>query len=91
MNSLTPYAASIVQAVRQPLVVLEADLRVRSANRCFYETFQMRPENTEGRLLYELGAHEWDLAELRSLLTQTARQGRELVDYTVDQRPRWAK
>jgi len=55
-----PYAASIVETVRQPLVVLDADLRVRSANRSFYKTFQVLPEKSEGRLLHELGERQWE-------------------------------
>jgi len=86
MKTLDPYAASIVDTVRQPLVVLDADLRVRSANRPFYETFKVLPENSEGRLLHELGDHQWDIAELRGLLEQIVGESRELRDYAVDQR-----
>ena len=49
------YAESIVATVREPLLVLDADLRVQTASRSFYETFQVTPEETENRLLYELG------------------------------------
>ncbi len=48
------YAEAIIATVREPLVVLDGDLRLRSANRSFYNTFRVRPEDTEGRLL--LGA-----------------------------------
>jgi PAS domain S-box-containing protein len=49
------YAESIVDTVRDPLLVLDADLRVRSASRSFYEDFGVKPRETEGRLVYELG------------------------------------
>ena len=53
-------AEAIVQTVREPLLVLNADLRVQSANRSFYQTFQVRPQETENRLVYELGGHQWE-------------------------------
>ncbi len=86
MQSLDPYAASIVETVRQPLVVLDADLRVRSANRSFYVTCQLLPEDTEGRPLYELGNRQWDIPELRALLEQIAGERREVRDYELEQR-----
>jgi PAS domain S-box-containing protein len=86
MKSLDPLAASIVETVRQPLVVLDADLRVRSANRAFYMTFQVFPENSEGRLLHELGDRQWDIPELRELLVQIAGERPEVRDYELDQR-----
>ena len=62
------YAEAIIATVREPLVVLDGDLRVRSANRSFYRTFHVRPKETEGRLLYDLGNHQWDIPDLRKLL-----------------------
>ena len=86
MKSLDPYATSIVETVRQPLVVLDADLRVRSANRSFYETFRVLPEDSEGRLLYELGDRQWDIPELRAALERIVREHHEVRDYAFDQR-----
>jgi PAS domain-containing protein len=48
-------AEAIVDTVREPLVVLDRDLRVIAASRSFYRTFAAEPENTQGRMLYELG------------------------------------
>ena len=67
------YAEAIVDTVRDPLLVLDADLRVVSANRAFYSEFQLAESDTLGRALYELGGHEWDIPELRSLLAQVLR------------------
>src|SRR4030095_11506928 len=61
------YAAGIVATVRAPLLVLDPDLRVRAANPAFYQTFAVTPEETEGKLLYELGNGQWDIAALRRL------------------------
>jgi two-component system, chemotaxis family, CheB/CheR fusion protein len=62
------YAESIVDAVREPLLVLDGDLRVRSANPAFCETFLTSQEDTFGRSLYDLGNREFDNPKLRAVL-----------------------
>ena len=57
------YAEAIVDTVREPLLVLDGDLRVQSANRSFYQTFQVSPEATVGRLVYELGEQRLDVPQ----------------------------
>lgn len=64
------YARSIVETVREPLLVLDGQLRVLSANRAFYGTFRVAPADTEGRLLYDLGNGQWNVPRLRSLLEE---------------------
>jgi PAS domain S-box-containing protein len=64
------YAESIVDTVREGLVVLDADLRVISANRSFYKTFKVKPGETEGQLLYNLGNRQWNIPKLRELLEE---------------------
>jgi len=61
---------SIVATVREPLVVLDKDLRVVLANRAFYTEFQVPKDDTEGRLLFDLGNRQWDIPELRRLLEE---------------------
>src|ERR1700736_2219673 len=62
------YALNIVDTVREPLLILDTTLRVRSANRAFYKTFHVSSEETENRLIYELGNGQWDIPDLRTLL-----------------------
>lgn len=62
------YADSIVETVREPLLVLTSDFRVETANRSFYREFKVSPEETKDRLLYELGNGQWDIPGLRQLL-----------------------
>jgi two-component system CheB/CheR fusion protein len=64
------HAEGIVDTVHEPLVVLDADLRVVSAGRSFYRTFKVEPEQTEGRLFCELGDRQWDIPALRKLLKE---------------------
>ncbi len=68
LQSACAFANAIVATVREPLVVLDQDLRVVAASRSFYRTFKTNPGDTEGHLLYELGNGEWDIPKLRSLL-----------------------
>jgi chemotaxis protein methyltransferase CheR len=62
------FAEAIVNTVREPLVVLDQDLRVIAASRSFYRTFMVNPNDIEGKLLYKLGDGAWDIPKLRSLL-----------------------
>ena len=62
------YAQDIVDTVREPLLMLDTNLRVQSANRAFYETFHVSAVETENQLIYELGNGQWDIPDLRTLL-----------------------
>ncbi|MEG3902425.1 chemotaxis protein CheB [Microcoleus sp. B4-C5] len=64
------YAETIVETVREPLLVLDLDLRAITANRSFYETFQVMPSQTEQRSLFDLGNGQWNIPKLRSLLKE---------------------
>src|SRR4030043_884879 len=59
------YTESIVETIREPLIVLTPGLRVLSANRSFYESFKETPNETEGNLSYDLGNRQWDIPSLR--------------------------
>ncbi|MCX7824975.1 MAG: PAS domain S-box protein, partial [Verrucomicrobiae bacterium] len=77
------FAESIIATVREPLLVLDAGLRVVSANRSFYRVFEVKPEETVGRLVYELGNRQWDIPALRRLLEQVLPQNTQFNDYEV--------
>ncbi len=62
------FAEAIVETVREPLVILNHNLRVVSANKAFYETFQVTQQETENRLIYDLGEGQWNIPRLRELL-----------------------
>ena len=62
------YAQSIVETVREPMLILTADLRIKSANQSFYQTFRVKPEETENLFLHDLGAGQWNIPSLRTLL-----------------------
>src|SRR5215218_10190286 len=68
LREIETYAQDIVDTVREPLLILDTTLRVQSGNRAFYATFQVSPDETENRLIYELGNGQWDIPALRTLL-----------------------
>lgn len=78
------YADNIVATVREPLLVLDADLRVILANRAFYSTFQVTPEDTEGKLVYNLGNRQWDISRLRELLEEILPKNTSFDDFEVE-------
>lgn len=61
-------ADAIVVTVREPLLILDKTMTVVKANRSFYQIFQVRKEETEGKVLYSLGNGQWDIPDLRKLL-----------------------
>ncbi|MGJ0514828.1 MAG: sensor histidine kinase [Methylomicrobium sp.] len=62
------FAQNIVATIQEPLVVLDADERVVSANRIFYEVFQVTEAETLGQVFFELNEKQWDIPVLRQLL-----------------------
>jgi two-component system CheB/CheR fusion protein len=78
------FAESIVDTVREPLLVLDQDLQVVSANRSFYVFFQTAPQETEGKMVYQLGDNQWDIPELRRLLEEIIPQKTSFEEYAVE-------
>ncbi|MBH8562666.1 PAS domain-containing protein [Nostoc sp. CENA67] len=78
------YAEAIVSTVRESLVVLNENLRVLSANQSFYETFQVVPQDTEQRLIFEIGNGQWDIPYLRSLLEEILLNNAQFQDVEVE-------
>jgi len=79
----THLAEAIVATVRQPLLVLDADLRVASANAAFYSTFHVTPEVTVGRSLFELGNRQWDIPALHTRLEDILARNTVFNDFAV--------
>ena len=78
------YAQNIVDTVREPLLMLDTDLRVHSANRAFYQTFHVSLEETEHRLIYELGNGQWDIPALRTLLEDIVPKSSVFNDFELE-------
>ncbi len=77
-------AESIVDAIREPLLVLDGDLQVVSANRAFYQFFQVTVADTVGRKIYDLGNSQWNIPALRELLEIMLPRDRAVEGYVVE-------
>ena len=78
-----PYAQNIGDTIRDPLLILDRDLRVKSANRAFYKTFHTSPEETDDCLIDELGNGQWDVPPLLDLLRDILPTKGHFDDYEV--------
>ena len=75
---------SIVNTVREPLLLLDRDLRIESANESFYRTFKVKPEETKGKLLYDLANRQWNIPALRDLLEKILPEKTSIADFRVE-------
>ncbi|MDG6229670.1 MAG: PAS domain-containing protein, partial [Candidatus Thermoplasmatota archaeon] len=75
---------AIVNTLKQPLLILGSDLRVRSANKAFYDTFKVSKKDTEGSVIFELGDRQWDIPSLKTLLEDIIPKNSAFTDYSVE-------
>ena len=78
------FANAIVETVREPLVVLNRQLRIQVANRAFQQVFRVTKQETEGKYLYDLGDKQWNIPALRRLLEEILPRNSQLMDFEVD-------
>ena len=78
------YAESVINTVREPLIAMDQDLRVVSVSRSFYEVFKVKPEETVGQLIYDLGNKQWNIPKLRELLENILPQKATFDNYEVE-------
>jgi len=62
------YAEAVFGTIREAILILDAELRVKTANRAFYKIFQLTEDDTEGMLIYELSNRQWNIPKLKELL-----------------------
>ena len=70
LSEADEYSEAIFSAISQSIIMLDQDLRIVSANKTFYDTFQVAENETAGRLIYTIGNRQWDIPQLRVLLEQ---------------------
>ncbi len=78
------YADDIIATLREPFLVLDSDLRVKTANRSFYDSFHVSKDETENQFVYDLGNGQWDIPALRSLLDQVLSSNESVHDFEVE-------
>ncbi|MDR3590571.1 MAG: CheR family methyltransferase, partial [Negativicutes bacterium] len=77
------YAEAIVETVRHPMLVLDADLHLKTANKAFYQTFRMTTGEAAGQSIFRIKSGQWDLPELRILLTDLLEHDAAFEDFAV--------
>lgn len=77
------YMETLIDVVREPILILDADLRVITASPVFYADFQVTPEATKNILLYNLGNGQWNIADLKKLLDEILPEKKMVKDYEV--------
>lgn len=82
-GSVFLFAEGIVNTVREPLMVLDSELRVISVNESFNKYFEVDPSETVGKLIYDLGNHQWDIPTLKKLLENILPQSSVVKDFEV--------
>ena len=83
LNASRHYAESIVTTIREPLIILDKTLRIKSANAAFYKVFNAEEEETEGRLFFEIQNHQWDDKVMRSLFEKILPEKERLTDFEI--------
>jgi two-component system cell cycle sensor histidine kinase PleC len=83
-DEVSEFAESVINTVREPLISLDKDLRVVTVSRSFYEFFKVKPEETVGQLIYDLGNKQWDIPKLRELLETILPQKTTFDNYEVE-------
>ncbi|CCK79149.1 sigma-54 interaction domain-containing protein [Desulfobacula toluolica] len=73
-----------LDSIREPLLLLDPDLKVVKANLSFYMTFCVKPENTEGVLIYDLGNRQWNIPKLKELLEEILPQNTVFNNFEVE-------
>ena len=83
LRATLAYEASIVDTVREPMLVLDNTLRVRTASHAFYQTFRVSSNETEGQFIYDLGDGQWNIPALRTLLEDVLPEQKSFRDFEV--------
>lgn len=83
LNEARYYAESIVSTIREPLVILDKALCIKTANASFYKKFNVEEKDTEGMLFYEIQNHQWDDELMRSLLEKILPTKQRLTDFEI--------
>ncbi|QQR82784.1 PAS domain-containing protein [Candidatus Campbellbacteria bacterium] len=78
------YIRTVVDVVREPVLVLDKELRVMTANESFYKKFQVEPKDTEGVVVYKLGNGQWNIPALRKLLEDILPKNTFFKGFEVD-------
>jgi two-component system, chemotaxis family, CheB/CheR fusion protein len=86
LNAARLYSDSIVATIREPLIILDKDMKVKTANRSYYRKFMTTEETTEGKLFYQLANGQWNMPALRSMLEHSLSVEGRIADFEIKYR-----
>ncbi|MBZ4035372.1 hypothetical protein K6T82_11390 [Flavobacterium sp. 17A] len=81
--SMRNYAESIVQTIREPLIIIDKDYNVKSANPSFYKYFNTTEKDIAGFSFFEIGNCQWDIPDFKDLLFKMVFQKQNIEDYKI--------
>lgn len=86
LAEIQEYAEAVFTTIRESLLILDKNLRVKNANSTFYKTFQVTEEETEGKLVYDLGNKQWNIPKLKELLEDIIPRNSQMSEFEVGHR-----
>jgi two-component system CheB/CheR fusion protein len=85
LNNARLYTEGIISTIRDPLIILDSQLRIKRATAGFYNKFKTNEKQTEGKYIYDLGNQRWDIPLLKEMLEKILPEKKELEGYEVSQ------
>lgn len=83
LAEIQEYAEAVFTTIRESLLILDKNFRIKNANTTFYNTFHVTEEETEGKLLYDVGNRQWNIPKLRELLEEIIPRNSQIKDFEV--------
>ncbi|MFH0873601.1 MAG: PAS domain-containing protein [Candidatus Komeilibacteria bacterium] len=78
------YIKTFSDTAREPLLILDTNLKIVGANKAFYRTFLVSPEETENKLIYDIGNGQWNIPKLKALLEKILPDTKTFDDFEVE-------
>lgn len=85
LNESYQYSEAIISTIHDSMIILDKDLRIKTANKSFYRQFHLNEDETEGMLLYDIGDRQWNIPQLRRLLEDIISKNSSFKDFVLEQ------
>jgi two-component system CheB/CheR fusion protein len=83
LAEIQEYSEAVFTTIRESLLILDKNLRIKTANSCFYKTFGVTEEETEGKLLFEVSNKQWAIPKLKELLEEIIPRNSQMSDFEI--------
>lgn len=84
VEELNNYNEAILSTVHEPVLILDKNIKIKSANKSFFKTFQVSEAESIGKSLFKLGNNQWNIPRLRELLEEIVPKKNSFYDYEVE-------